>query len=307
MRIRVTRLRTGGGTAGNLPPGSLTEISARDLEEQPVSGLKVVQSLPTEGGDDAETLPAVERRIPAFLRHRDRTVTAADYRHLAAETPGVRLGRIEILPRFKPQQRQFNVPGVVSVMVLPQGEPADPPNPRPDRPMIERVFAYLDPRRPIGTELYVIGCEYIPLAVSVGVTIHDGFDGGAGGLNRDGVLREINQAVRRYLWPLLPGGPDGGGWPLGRAVRNRELEAVAARVPGVEEVRGINLFSRENGDWTRVTTQPGLVAQVTLTAWQLPELLDITVAEGPPADELDTAYHLAPETGMAIPVVPEVC
>ena len=38
------------------------------------------------------------------------------YRRLAADTPGVRLGRVDVLPSFRPFQRQKGVPGVVSVM-----------------------------------------------------------------------------------------------------------------------------------------------------------------------------------------------
>ena len=47
------------------------------------------------------------------------------------------------------------------------------PNPRADRPLIEAVHAWLDVRRPLTCELYVIGCEYVPLALTVGVEIRD--------------------------------------------------------------------------------------------------------------------------------------
>ena len=166
-RVRVAQMRAGGGLAGNLPAGALTEISATLLDGSPVPvKLKVQQSLSTEGGDDAETLTEAEQRIPAIFRHRDRAVTESDYRSLAAATPGVRLGRVEVLRRFKPQQRRPNVPGVVSVMILPAQANRVAPNPRPDRPTLEAVFAHLDARRPLTTELYVIGCEYAPLGVS---------------------------------------------------------------------------------------------------------------------------------------------
>jgi hypothetical protein len=66
-----------------------------------------------------ETLADAQRRIPASLRHRERAVTADDYKALAFEAPGVDVGRVEVLPRFKPHDRRFGVPGVVSVMALP--------------------------------------------------------------------------------------------------------------------------------------------------------------------------------------------
>ncbi len=107
--------------------------------------MKVLQPLPTDGGADAESFAVAERRIPAFLRHRDRAVTADDYQPLALETPATEVGRVEVLPRFKPRDRRFEVPGVVSVMALARGGLRSGRhrgrNPRPDRPFIEKVHA----------------------------------------------------------------------------------------------------------------------------------------------------------------------
>ncbi|HEX9107839.1 MAG TPA: putative baseplate assembly protein, partial [Longimicrobiales bacterium] len=114
MRIRLAQGRFGGGRAGNLPAGSLTELSATRVEGGNAPPLKIFQPLATDGGDDAETVADAEKRIPSVLRHRDRAVTPDDYRRLAAETPGIDVGRVEVLPRFKPRDRRFNVPGVVS-------------------------------------------------------------------------------------------------------------------------------------------------------------------------------------------------
>lgn len=239
MRIRVAQMRAGGGNKGNLPPGSLTEISTLGLDRKPITQkLKLLQTLPTEGGEDAETLAEVEQRIPAVFRHRDRAVTAADYRQLAAETPGIDLGRVEILPRFKPHQRRYGVPGVISVMVLPLKTSVQPRNPRPDRSMLEAVNAHLDSRRPLGTELYVIGCEYCPVGIAVGVEIEAGF-------GQDSVLMAVREALYRFLWPLPLDGVSSKGWPLGKAVRDRELEVAVARVPGVKSLTGLNLFQKQ--------------------------------------------------------------
>jgi predicted phage baseplate assembly protein len=300
-RIRVAQARVGGGGAGNLPPGSLAEISARDLRGDPVTTrLKVQQNLPTDGGEDAETLVEAEQRVPALFRHRDRAVTADDYRQLAASTPGVRMGRVEVMPRFKPQQRRDGVPGVVSVLTLPFKPGYAAPNPRPDRPFLESVHSYLDARRPLATELYVIGCEYVALGVSTAVTIRSGFD-------HDSVLLNVREALRRFLWPLAPGGVEGAGWDLGRAVRDRELEVVIAQTPGVSTISGVNLFRRQAEQWQRMSA-PTAGAPVTLLleAWQLPELLSVVAVEGPdaPADLRSAPGSL---TGVAVPVVPEVC
>lgn len=301
-RVRVETMRAGGGSAGNLPPGSLKDITWRDLENKPGPRprLKLQQSIAAEGGEDAETLAQAEQRIPALYRHRDRSVTEEDYKRLAAETPGVRVGRVEVLPRFKPHQRRTDVPGVVSVMTLPFRSISRAPNPRPDRPFIERVHAYLSTRRPLTTELYVIGCEYIPLALAVGITISDGF-------GRDTVINEVREALLSFLWPLTPGGPDGRGWPLGRTVRDREIEVAVARVSGVNGVLGINLFRRENNNWRKIVAARN--AEIPLAQWQLPELLGvIVVADALPPDRFGGPDDSAGGTsGIAVPVVPEIC
>lgn len=279
-RVRVETMRAGGGSAGNLPPGSLTEISGRDLDNKlvPPPKLKVQQSVAAEGGADAETMAEAEKRIPALYRHRDRSVTEEDYRRLAAETPGVRVGRVEVLPLFKPHQRRSDVPGVVSVMTLPFREVSRAPNPRPDRPFIERVHGYLNARRPLTTELYVIGCEYVPVAISVGITISAGF-------GRDTIINDVREAVRRFMWPLAPGGPEANGWPLSRPVRDREIEVAVARVSGVNSVLGINLFRRESNDW-RLIVAPR-IAEIPIGKWQLPELLAVVVvADNLPPDRI---------------------
>ena len=111
----------------------------------------------------------------------------------------------------------------------------------PDRPFIERLHAHLSTRTPLATELYVIGCEYVPLGLATTVTLREGHD-------RDATLFAVRDALKRLLWPLPPGGIDGGGWPLGRSVREREVEVEISRVAGVGEVGGINLFRRADGE-----------------------------------------------------------
>lgn len=306
MRVRLASGRFGGGRAGNLAAGSLAEISAKRIDGGAAPAMKVLQPLALAGGGDAETLELAQRRIPAMLRHRDRAVTLEDYRRLAMETPAVDVGRVEVLARFKPRDRRFDVPGVVSVLALPAQPLSGPPNPRPDRPFIERVHTWLSARAPLSTELYVIGCEYVPLGLAVGVALRDGFA-------RDKVLLDVREALKRMLWPLPPGGLEAKGWPLGRAVRERELEVDISRVPGVLEVRGLNLFERdgadEAADWRLLprNTADGTQA-LPLSAWQLPELLSVVVLDGDAPDNLRALPNpFAQANAVAVPVVPGVC
>jgi hypothetical protein len=301
-RIRINQMRFGGGKSGNTAPGNLKSIAIPDLE--------VIQAIATQEGKDAETLDEAEKRIPQVLKHRDRAVTADDYRQIASETPGMELGRVEVLPRFKPQQKLFDILGVISVMVLPAVPLRRPPNPRPDRNILSRVHGYVDQRRPIGVELYVIGVEYIPLGVGVTVTIREGFQ-------KIQVLQNVRSALYDFLWPLSPGGHGQTGWPLGQAVDNQELAVIVARVSGVLTVEGVTLFARNTDKkWERVGS--GLEHRVTLKEWQLPELLTVVAIEGEePLTDLNDALEEEGGLGVAgtdgsdkkvaVPVVPEIC
>ncbi|MBT9465003.1 putative baseplate assembly protein [Hydrogenophaga sp.] len=307
MRVRLARGRFGGGRAGNLAPGSLSEIAATLINGQRAPAMKVYQPLAMDGGEDAETLPQAERRIPATLRHQQRAVTADDFKRLALETPVADVGRVEVMPRFKPRDRRFHVPGVVSVVVLPSAALAPAPNPRPDRPFIERVHAHLSARVPLATELYVIGCEYVPLGLSVALRLREGFA-------RDKLLYEVREALRRLLWPLAPGGLEGEGWALGRSVRERELEVEVSRVAGVAEVTGLQLFARQGAagqeDWALLPrNQAGAQQTLNLLRWQLPELLSIVVVEGAeaPTNLRALPNPFAQANAVAVPVVPELC
>jgi predicted phage baseplate assembly protein len=304
MRIRLATGRFGGGRAGNVPPGTLAELSGKDITGKPTPPIRIAQPLPASGGEDAETLAAAEKRIPSYLRHRERAVTAEDYRSLAFETPGITVGRVDVLPRFKPRDRRFDVPGVVTVMALPMQALSRAPNPRPDRPFIERLHAHLSARSPLSTELYVIGCEYVPLGVSIGVAIRDGYA-------RDAVLNDVRQALMRLLWPLPPGGADAAGWPLGRDVKARELIVDVSRVPGVLEVNGLRIFRRQSDDWREVPATGGdSSAALDIAPWQLPELLAVVVTDDPggaPAKLNATPNPYADPNAVAVPVVPKVC
>ncbi len=294
--VQVAAMRAGGGAAGNVAAGSIKTITL----PAGAPALKIVQALPTVGGADSEDLASAEARIPAILRHGGRAVTAADYKELALRAPGVTVGRAEVLERFVPAQRRANVPGVVSVMVIPARDGVAAPNPRADRPMLETVHAWLDERRPLATELYVIGADYVPMGVAAGVELVDESQ-------REAVLDAVASVIRQHLWPLAPGGPDGTGWPLGRSVDDRAIETAIGRVPGVRSVSPVHLFARKAGQtkWTMAGEDATGRARLPLLPWQLPELAMLAVTEGDASTSLPPGGSAA--SGVAVPVVPEVC
>lgn len=318
-RIVATGLRVGGGAGGNVPAGTLAKLdSVIDLDtgakKKPDPAIDVIQPLALQGGADAETLDAAERRIPAYFQHRDRAVTAEDYRVLAREAPGVQVARVEVLPRFKPHERNSGVPGAVSVMVLPQRQTIDyaAPLPRADRPLLEAVHGFLNERRPLATELYVIGCEYVEIGLSVAVQIRDGFA-------REQVLTDVRLALRKHLWSLPIGlnGADGpwpatatndGGYPLGRKLTDRELEVVVARVAGVAGVSPVRVFQKKDGVFAELPGVGKAVTTLTLDPWQLPELTAVVVIDGIDAPgSVDSPFATNDGSALYLPVVPEFC
>lgn len=304
-RIRVSKMRAGGGSAGNLPPGSLTAIQAQEAKGKPLGKITVVQPIDTTGGEDSETLDQAEQRLPSRLRHQERAVTASDYKSLAQEVPAANIGRVEVLPLFKPQTRSSNIPGVVSVMVIPGKNGFQPPCPRADRPLLETVYAYLDSRRPATAEMYVIGTEYVQLGVTVAIEVRNGF-----GLLQ--VSQAVEAALRSYLWPLPPGFMDQQGWPLGRSVRSLELEVIVSQVPGVIEVNGLNLFKPlAGGGYQQIPGDATGKSDLGLETWQLPEVLQVVVAAGTDGSGITAPTDLTPppetDNTVAVPLVPKVC
>ncbi|MGA3345111.1 MAG: baseplate J/gp47 family protein [Terracidiphilus sp.] len=305
-RVRVNTMRAGGGSAGNLPAGSLTAIQAFDLSGVQVpQTITVQQPIATAGGADPETLDSAQQRIPSLLQNQSRAVTASDYTNLAENIPGANVARVEVLPLFMPQTRTSNVPGVVSVMVIPNKTGVLNPCPRADRPTLETVYQYLDPCRPVAAEMYIIASEYVGLGISVGVEVKTGY-----GLLQ--VSQAVETALRSYLWPLAPGGIDSTGWPLGRNVRSLELEVVVSQVPGVIEVNGLNLFQvLSSGAYQLIAADSSGSPELVLQSWQLPEVLAVSVIASPDgtASTVPTTLTPPPETDttVAVPVVPTIC
>jgi hypothetical protein len=205
--------------------------------------------------------------------------------------------RADTLSLFHPDTPDVRRAGVLSVVVFPDEDLRSPAAPLPDNALLRRVAAHLDPRRLVTAELYVIPPTYRKIAVSVGVRVK-------GGYQVDAVRRWVELLLRQYLAPVPPYGPSGAGWPLGRAVRRAELEAISVQVDGVDSVEDDLLLAREDapGSWRAVTS-------VTLRAWEVPKLSVITVVAGPPLP-VGTGYIPPPDPDrdpVVVPMPPEVC
>jgi baseplate J-like protein len=287
-RVRARSYRYGGGRAGNVAAKAISKLPT-------VPAVKAANPLPAWGGADKEELAAALERIPGELRRRDRAVTRGDFKELALATPGGAVGRAECLPRFHPPSRLREAAGVVTVVVWPREDPAHPNAPLPDRRLLESVCRFLDARRLVTTELYVVPPTYRKVAVAVGLRAKPGY-------GVEAVRRWVELVLRQYLAPLPPFGPEGAGWPLGRRVHGPELEAAALQVEGVEYLENLRVagWNPATGSWDEGT--------VELDLDEVPELAEITVVEGPPLAPGATLGPVLPEkTPVPVPVVREEC
>lgn len=282
----------GGGHQGNVGVGMINRSP-----NLPAS-YKVNNPLRTWGGDNAEDVANAEKTIPRTVKHRDRLVSALDFTEITGRTPGVDLGRVEIRPLFVPPATDTDtgtegVAGVVTVMVIPFSPNYD--NPKPDQFFLETVCDHLQPRRLITTELYVRGPQYVDVWVSVAVKVLNGYATGP-------VHEAIRQELFRFLSPLYGGYKD-TGWQLVTPVTQRSLEAVVARVDGVQEVTQLILGATTNNQPT-----------VNLVGLQLPRLVGVSVTEGVavPINQLKNAPDIGDKLPQGqrwtpIPVIPEKC
>src|SRR5690606_21861030 len=169
-----------------------------------------------------------------------------DFVQLARDNPVAPVGRAEIIPGLLPGPSLASVrevPGVVSLFVMPPAPPAFAAAPRPTAGLLRDIYTYIDERKLLGTELYVLSPQFIPIALSVSIDVID-----------PGVLTEtlnaVNQGLLLYLWALSPGGHLAQGWAMGRAVDVDELRTAASRVNGVVRVKNVRLFyTSQEGAW----------------------------------------------------------
>lgn len=297
-RVRVQSYRYGGGAIGNVPVAAISkwgDLLASPTPPAPLkrpnqggAEVKLSNPLPALGGVDSESLEAALRRIPGELRRRSRAVTRDDFRELALMTPGVELGRAECLPLFHAPDQSSPRAGTVSVMVWPARDPIHPNAPLPDRYQLRRVCEWLDQKRLVTTELFVIPPTYRRIAIALSVKIKDGY-----GL--DAVRDWVELILRQYLAPLPPFGPEGEGWPLNRRVLDRELEGIAMQVDGVEYVEGLRLAGWHDGGWHEESA-------VAMMAWEVPEVAAVTVVDDQTPVPDPTKGVLPPVTTPAVPV-----
>ena len=304
-RIRVD-YAYGSGADGNVGAGAIVSSPALP------AGVKVTNPIRTWGGAAAETVEEGQRQIARYLQHRDRVVTADDFDTIVRRSPGIEIGRVDVIPAFSPElapSAAGDAAGAVTLMVIPKNDPAHPGAPQPDQPFLDAICDYIDPRRLVTTEVFLRGPKYKGIWVSVG------FDPVAGES-----VADVRDAIRATLLAFLSPLPQDAaspkadltfphaktGWPRLKSVVPLELLAVASRVPGVDLVRPVLIVE---------DTQTASVSgsdPISMAGLELPLVVGISVIAGDP-QPLDQLRGSAPSptapptTVVPVPVVPDTC
>ncbi|MBV1796830.1 putative baseplate assembly protein [Siccirubricoccus sp. G192] len=222
--IVARRYQWGGGRRGNLPAGAVKELQGF------VAGIEgVANPYAATGGAEEEPLAEVRRRAGAEIASNGRAVTAADFETRALATPGARIRRARALPLLHPYYPGAPVPGVVTVIVVPD---AEGPSPLPNAATLAAVCAHLDGVRLLTTELFVAPPRYRTVRVEVDVEVRPEADPAQ-------VKRLVEERLDAFFHPLTggldpdTGAPGAGGWPFGGSIFVSDLFRLILETPGV--------------------------------------------------------------------------
>lgn len=230
----------GGGVAGNVAAGSITQVySAVPYLQQ------VFNPFPASDGAAGETLAEVARRGPQRIRNAGRPVAAADYEWLAREaSPEVALSRC--LSTTGPGG--YAQPGWVTMVIVPQGSMAEP---QPTQELLGKVEAALAAQAPaaIAGQIRVTGPTYREISVVAEVLAADPGQAAA-------VEEAVTSSLNAFLQPVT-GGPGGVGWEFGATVHLSQIVQVVLAVPGVVSASHISLVSGTDVYGDSIPVPPG--------------------------------------------------
>lgn len=223
--IRVS-YRTGGGGAGNVPPGAVDDL---------VSGIPLVEDVENPvaagGGADAESTAAVLERAPRELRDRGRAVTAADFERIAMDASR-RLAAVRCIPGLNAAGEHD--PGHVTVVIVPN-DGRDVPVPSAE--LTRQVEDTLRDRAPLPLvaeedRLVVREPSYVRVRAEATVVAVDGATLGA---VEDAIVGHLDE----FLHPLV--GPEGDGWRFGDLPSVSDLFALIEGREGVDHVDSLRI------------------------------------------------------------------
>jgi predicted phage baseplate assembly protein len=228
--------RSGGGSQGNVGADTITQ-----LQTSVQSVNSVTNNGPAIGGTDEESVADAKLRASLALQSNDRAVTNSDFEYLATQAPGANVARAFAIALYHPDFPNGQIPGVVTVIVVPNAPIPNPvPNqPTPNQTTLQAVCTYLDSHRLLTSEVYVVGPVYRKIQVQVQILVQPGSD-----------LAIVQNAVQANLVmffdPLIGGnvqpGVAGTGWTFGGEIYYSDVYRVIIQTPGVQRIQDNQLL-----------------------------------------------------------------
>jgi uncharacterized phage protein gp47/JayE len=218
--------RAGGGSAGNVGAQTITQIQTfvQSID-------RATNYAPATGGTDEETVADAKLRATLALKSKDRAVTPEDFEYLATQAPGANVKRAFALALYHPNFPTGQIPGVVTVIVVPN---SPDPTPTPNQTTLKAVCAYLDTHRLLTSEVYVVGPVYRKIKIQVELVVSPSFDLAT-------VKNTVQTNLQTFFDPLL-GGPDGTGWPFGGEIYYSDVYRIIIQTPGVQRIQDNQLL-----------------------------------------------------------------
>ncbi|MFL6113507.1 MAG: putative baseplate assembly protein [Catenulispora sp.] len=261
--VRMAAYTVGGGQRGNVARGKIKTLKSSIPF---VAGVE--NRHPARDGVDGETLAEAKTRAPILLRSRSRAVTAEDYQAITLER-APELARVRCVTAGDDGVDA----GSVRVLVVPAVRAERGRIAFADLVLREetlaRVRESLDEVRLIGTRVLVEPPTYRGVTVVAQLIARPR-------ANKNRIEAEATDALYALLNPLT-GGPDGTGWPFGRAVQSGEVFAALQRVRGVDVVEDVRLFSANpvTGERTEATGRLEIPANSLVFSYEHQVLVEL--------------------------------
>jgi predicted phage baseplate assembly protein len=228
--VVAVEYRYGGGARGNVPAGAITSLLT------PIEGIdggKVTNMFAATGGGDEERIEDAKDRARRSVRAQGRAVTVEDFEVLAKQAGNI--ARAKAFPLMHPQFPGVQVPGAISVVIVPTAKriAGQPFKPMPSEGLLKTVCGYLDARRLLTAEVFVVAPSYQQITISAEIVAKNDADTAA-------VREQAEATVVNYFDPII-GGDDGTGWGFGDTVRYSKVYQRIFSVDGVDSIEKLTI------------------------------------------------------------------